>query len=184
MGRHFWSYACVYCENGILRLFAFVCKYCWYSNAWCTTRRQPRYKLEQRCCYDTSQFDVTACMPLTNWAWCLTASSSVWSHTDRRLVLIVSWCHSYSEVAWLDAFDQYGSLPWFPCRHQQPSEKGCWWKRRRGRPALTRTRTVVSDLKPCNIAFTLPGIGRRTEMRGTDLCRQLCPSLGSALDDD
>jgi len=24
---------------------------------------------------------------------------------------------------------------------------------------------------------------RRTEMRGADLCRQLCPSLGSALDD-
>jgi len=34
------------------------------------------------------------------------------------------------------------------------------------------------------LAFTLPGIERRTEMHGADLCRQLYPSLESALGDD
>jgi len=55
---------------------------------------------------------------------------------------------------------------------------------RRGTPTHTWTLTVAADLKSCNFGLHSTGIERRTEMHGADLCRQLCPSLCFALDDD
>jgi len=48
-------------------------------------------------------------------------------------------------------------------------------------PELLRRMCMCSHV---TLAFSLPGIEHRTKMLEADLCRQLCPSLGSALDDD
>jgi len=44
--------------------------------------------------------------------------------------------------------------------------------------------TVLNVASPARNTSTLPGIERKTEMHGADLCRQLYPSPGSALSDD
>src|SRR6218665_2500567 len=67
--------------------------------------------------------------------------------------------------------------------HGQPRD----WRRRRGRPAHTWTRTVEADLKPANIGL-FSAWHRATERRigllGADSFGQPCPRLGFAPDDD
>jgi len=64
------------------------------------------------------------------------------------------------------------------CRHQQPSTGLEKTERTPGTHQLRPTWSHVT------LASTLPGIEHKTEMHGTDLCRQLCPSLESDVDDE
>jgi len=51
-------------------------------------------------------------------------------------------------------------------------------------PGIHLDRVEAGDLKPGNTGLHPAGIQRGTEMHRVYLCRQLCYSMGSALDDD
>jgi len=71
------------------------------------------------------------------------------------------------------------------CRHKQPSTV---WEQTTRTPGTHLDHTPGPTLlrptwRHVTLASTLPGIERVTEMHGADLCRHLCPSSESALDD-